>query len=232
MEQELYSTSLFSDANLRAYYRAENVNDATSNGYNLTNTNSVAFNAAKFNNGFDFGSSNTTKRLNTTSKLGIDSGAMSIVLWVKFSAEIASGIWALAEHSSNVTQARHEIYYQYNGGTIGLLTGRTRIGVVNDRVSVNGALGDGNFHHIAYVYDGSAFTPYVDGVAKTGASSSGNGNTNGTDGFAVGNTTVASLITGNGIFDDVAVFDRALTAAEVKMLYQGSPTGGYIFIQS
>lgn len=225
---ELSTLSLSNDLNLQSYWPGQNVNDATANARNLTNNGGVAFNPGNFNNAFDFGSSNTTKYLSTTSKLGIDSGAMSIVLWVKFTSEITSGIWALAEHSSNVTQARHEIYYQYNGGTIGLLIGRTRIGVINDRVSVNGALGDGLFHLIAYVYDGSAFVPYVDGVAKTGASSSLNGNTNGTDGFSLGATTIASLIIGNGLIDDAFVFNRALTAGEISQIYLNRQIGSML----
>lgn len=232
--QELFTTSLFNDANLQAYYRAENVNDATANARNLTNTNSVTFSAAKFNNGFDFGSSNTNKRLNTTSKLGIDGGAISVSLWVKFTAEITSSLWSLAAHSSNVTQTRTDIYYQFNGGGagIGLLVGRTRIGVANDRTTyTNLSLADGAFHNLIYSYDGTNYVVYVDGVNKNGGASTGNGNTNGTDGFAIGNDTTAALITDNGIFDDVAIFNRGLTGADASLIFNGQ-SGGTLTLNS
>lgn len=224
---ELYTTYLAKDANLQAYYRLEDVNDSTANARNLTNNNTVAFNAAKYNKGADVGSANTTKSLSTTNKLGIDGGAISVSLWVKFSTEITSSFWSFASHTSNTTQTRTDIMYQFNGGTVGILIGRTRIGVINDRVSINGSLADGLFHHIVYSYDGSNFIPYIDGVAKTGAASSGNGNTNGTEGFSIAEQTDGIQVLGNGIIDDVGVFNRALTAAEVAVLFNTS-----VYVQS
>lgn len=226
--KELFTTTLFQDPFLQAYYRAENINDATANARNLTNTSGVTFNPAMFNNGFDFGTGNTLKRLNTTNKCGIDGGAISISLWIKLASEIASGSWSLAGHNSNTTQTRTDFFYQFNGGGsgIGFLAGRTRIGVANDRTTyTNLALGNSIFHNIIYSYDGANYKLYVDGVDKGGGASSGSGNTNGTDGFAVGNDTTGNTIIDNGIIDDVAIFSRALTAVDVNLIFNG-PTGG------
>ena len=64
---ELYSTPLFTDSSLKAYYRLEDENDSK-NSFTLTNTGSVAFNAAKFSNGMDTGTTNGhNKYLRTSS---------------------------------------------------------------------------------------------------------------------------------------------------------------------
>ncbi len=221
MALELGSTHLISDANLQAYYKLEDVNDSTANARNLTNNGTTPFNAAKFNNGADFGSGNTTKFLTTTNKLGIDGGAISISFWIKIPTEITTSLWGLIAHNSNVTQTRTDIDYQYNGGTIGLLIGRTRLGVANDRTIYNGSLSDGTFHHIVYSYDGSNYKVYIDNVDKGGGASTGNGNINGTDGFTIGESTDGTIVTASAIIDDVGVFNRALTASDVSLLFLG-----------
>ena len=98
---QLLNTPLFSDANLVHYYKLENTSD--SKGSNtLTNVNSVAFNAAKFGNGADFGASNTTKELYSTVAPEIDGGAGTLIFWVKLQTEIASGAYCLG-HVGNDT---------------------------------------------------------------------------------------------------------------------------------
>src|SRR6478736_10076054 len=99
---ELASTSLINDANLIAYYKAENAND--SKGSNtLTNNNTVAFSAAKFNNGFDGGSANTNKSMSIANALSFSGGAYSITLWVKLNTEITASTYCFAELVDGVT---------------------------------------------------------------------------------------------------------------------------------
>lgn len=49
--------------NLRAFYKLEDVNDSSGNGFTLTNVGSVSFNPGKFSNAADFGTTGTTKGL-------------------------------------------------------------------------------------------------------------------------------------------------------------------------
>ncbi|GEM_PF-1254707 len=232
---ELYSTSFFNDANLRAYYRLEDVNDAK-NSYHLTNTNSVAFNAAKFNNGADFGSTDADKNLATSSNLGITSydSAITISLWVKLNTEIASGQCAFVEHilgeSSNYLG--YTIMYQYNGGTRRLGFYRERNGVVGYYDYYNITLGTSAWYHLVFTYDstvnGGTFLGYVNGVQQTShTSTAGNGTFDSNlitkfvlgaswNGYSTG-TSNNSL----AIIDDVAVFNRALTAQEISNIYNG-----------
>jgi len=62
------ATSLFQDANCKAYYNLEDLVDLKG-GFNLTNYNSVTFTSAKFNNGSNLGTSNSTKYLEIANNL-------------------------------------------------------------------------------------------------------------------------------------------------------------------
>jgi hypothetical protein len=85
---ELFTTSLFADASLVAYWRLENTSDSKGSR-TLTNNNTVAFNSAKFNNGADGGATNTNKYLSLAADtLGMTyTGAKSFSLWLKLTTE-------------------------------------------------------------------------------------------------------------------------------------------------
>lgn len=225
--QELFSTTLFSDANLQAYYRAENVNDATAHARNLTNNNSVAFNPAKFNNGFDFGSSNTNKRMATTDSIGIDGGAITMSGWVNITTAPSSGNSGLIMDQGNDTShVQNRVFYDNTAGTLSLYFRRTKYGVGNDDVNYVVTLSLGTWYHVAYVYDGATITAYVNGVSVgTPKASSGNGSSGAFIGFTTGigqgdyNTVILS-----GLTDDIAIFNRALTPSEISLIVNGSST--------
>jgi hypothetical protein len=102
-----------------------------------------------------------------------------------------------------------------------------QIGFREDRLVVwnfggNEVLGDDppapNWHHLAYTYDGTRHTLFVDGVqadTSTVASQAG----------AVTTTRLGAYTqTGEqfgGSIDDVRIYDRPLSAAEVRALTQG-----------
>src|ERR1035437_6003654 len=87
---ELFTSGLFNDASLVSYYRLESTADAKGSN-TLTNNNTVAFNAAKFNNGGDQGASNTNKYLSRADALGLNgSNPFSRSYWIKLQTEIAS----------------------------------------------------------------------------------------------------------------------------------------------
>ncbi|MHC4388342.1 MAG: LamG-like jellyroll fold domain-containing protein [Planctomycetota bacterium] len=82
---------------------------------------------------------------------------------------------------------------------------------------------NGSWHHAVVVYDRSdKITVYVDKVVKAASTSiSGLGDTDTTQVFTIGDRNdVGWHAYFNGEIDDVIVFDRCLTAEEVKHLYQ------------
>ena len=87
-------------------------------------------------------------------------------------------------------------------------------GIANtgDVVSAAG-LNDGQWHHLAGVYDGNEASLYIDGQlegTRTGV---------GPPPFELGPLRLGTVLKGQ--LDEVAIFDRALTAAEVADVYDG-----------
>ena len=76
---------------------------------------------------------------------------------------------------------------------------------------------DGNWHHIAFTKSGTTAKIYIDGnLTNTGTTGSGTSTTT--------VSTYIGLATGDGTntYDEVAYFQKELTAAEVASLYSGS----------
>jgi len=227
MATELQSLPLRSDPNLIAYYKLENTSEEI-NAITITNKGSVAFNAAQFNNGADFGSSNTTKSLTASNDLGVTGGAISISLWIKLSAEISSGTWVFASQGDAGNDVHYIIEYQYNGGTRRMAFHRFKGPSTFDTNTYNITLGTSNWYHIALTYDGSTVRGYINGSeVGSGASSSGNGTSGGVDSFSIGASWIPDALT-SGVIDDVSVFSDALTATEVLNLYTGIVGDGFL----
>lgn len=231
---ELFSMSYFSDANLQAYYRLEDVNDAK-NSYHLTNFNSTPFNAAKFNNGADGGTTNASLRLATSSTLGIsDIGtSISFSFWVKMNTEIGSGSQYMFEKTLGPTNPQvvgYYVRYEYNGGTRRLNFTRAKHGVADNACFISATLGTTNWTHIALTWDGSTVRGYIGGTEGCTVASSGSGATdsNLTNRFAIlsSDNGYAPGSWLSGIVDDMAVFNRQLTATEILDIYTGPAAAG------
>ncbi len=84
-------------------------------------------------------------------------------------------------------------------------------------------LNDGNWHHVATTWDGVVRRIYLDGTQAAIDAPGSNGAT--TANFRIGSTNNAEFF--SGTLDDVAIYNNALTAAEVQALANGaSPLGG------
>lgn len=81
--------------------------------------------------------------------------------------------------------------------------------------------GAGEWHHIAGVGDGANMYIYVDGtlVADRTYATTTYGNNN--NPFNIGGNITSGTEYFQGLIDEVVVYDRALSAAEIALLYQG-----------
>lgn len=82
----------------------------------------------------------------------------------------------------------------------------------------------GEWHHLGGTYDGSNICIYWDGVLKNTVAKTGNITTS-LDDFTIGMQADASLYPFNGQLDDIRVWNRALSAAEVMDYYLRSQQG-------
>ncbi|MHC4433463.1 MAG: LamG domain-containing protein, partial [Planctomycetota bacterium] len=85
---------------------------------------------------------------------------------------------------------------------------------------------DGNWHHVAGVFDNGRMTIYIDGQAEppvTGGSTFGSGNLR--PGVIGGNSDADGYSGGNPVqnLDDLRIYDRALTHDEIVLVMRGDP---------
>lgn len=226
--KELYSTYLASDANLQAYWRLESSGvDSGPNGYTLTGT-APTYTTGLFGNGGDFelSSSQYISIANASCPNLEISGSQTWSAWVK--PEGVTGLVTIMSKSTatdGTTQHRLSI----NGtGILFTLEGLT----TTPSITSDTPAAAGQWFHVVGVYD-SADTKikiFVNGVKKEATASGSAGDSNAP--FSIGSEFSGASDTANrffdGIIDDVAIFNRALTDSEVTTLYEGTTFPGYI----
>lgn len=218
---------------VQAYYRFNTgaLTTDSKGSYTLTNNNTVGEAASgKFGYSTDFGSTNTNKSLSKDSTYGITSwgASFSVSLWIKRYSELGSGEQPFfAKEIKATTGGINYISYEYNGGTRRLKFARYDE-TTSEAAYININLGT-DWNHVVYVYNGTNIIPYANGVAGTPVAS---------DGTSLGTSYQNDLHIGtdgggnywSGYIDDVSVFNRVLTAAEVLSIYK-SGAGALFFAQ-
>ncbi len=207
-----------------AYYKLENVNDSAEYGRTLTNNGTTPFNAAKFNNGADLGSgTNTTKYLSSSNRMNINGKTMSLSMWVLINTNPSSGLSDMLFDLGDATSHVHyRIFYNNSGGTFRMYFRRTRYGTNNEDVIFLNSINLSVYNHLVITYNGTVIEAFINGISLGTFASSGDGASSGTSGFTLGEGL--GDYAGNklkGIIDDVAIFSRPLTAAEVFDIYTG-----------
>jgi len=170
----------------RAVYHLNNVNDSTSNAYNLTNNGTAVFNAAKISDGVDFGTANTTKSLEVTNDLGITGGNITLSGWVKLNTEISTATYPLMIQGDSGTHVNYDIVYALRNGNQQLIFNRQRQLISNNQIFHIVTLGTANWNYVALTYDGTTMRAYLNGVQVGTLTTSGNGGGAAIDRFILG----------------------------------------------
>lgn len=206
--------------NLVAYYKLENTNDELAT-YNLTNTGSVAFSTpGKIDNAAQFTGSNS-KRLSTGSSMGLSTaGTFTFNFWV-YIASFGSDY--IMDFETTTTANRRFIIYQNSASSCEALFSYNAIG--------SGTLSTSTWYMFTMRYSGTGTNQcefFVDAVSKgtvtTGTSAGGSRNN-----FSLGNSMDSLGSEMNGAIDEVGVWSRALTNAEITELYNAGAGLAYPF---
>jgi len=88
---------------------------------------------------------------------------------------------------------------------------------------------DGQWHHLAGTYDGANARLFVDGVLNGSMATTGAISKNTAPVYISGNSEKASRLW-NGSIDDVRIYNRALTEAEVRLLADTTPGDGKLYV--
>jgi hypothetical protein len=223
---EIAQSNFLKDANLQGYWRLEaDGTDSGPNGYNLTVTNAPAFVSAVFGSGVDLentGGEDKYLSVADASCANLEiAGSQSWCAWVKLESytgneRILSKFGAGTEKNLWVTGTQ-----KFAFTLAGLTTNTTAIGTTNAAT--------GSWFFVVGVYDSanSLIKIYVNAVMETDETASGSAtDTNGV--FAIGRKGGTDSNYFDGIVDDVAIFNRALTAAEITYLYTNSIGGSFL----
>jgi hypothetical protein len=81
------------------------------------------------------------------------------------------------------------------------------------------SIDDMNWHHVVGIYDGSDISIWVDGVRENFSSPGSFTLSSNSKGFSIGGYCDGHTFFWNGLIDEVRVYNRALSADEVKRLY-------------
>ena len=207
---------------LVAYYPFNgNANDESGNGHNGI-VNGATLTADRFGNAnkaYSFDGTGTID-LTGTSSLNFLTGGFSLVAWAKFTAETAGngdkGI--VVKHYCGVANGYFLAEYE-NSFDFYVSPDPT--------LKTTEKYNDGKWHFVVGVYDGTTKYLYVDGVLKLSKSSiysnvnSENIRIGGAVNSAYGHCDASHFM---GAIDDVRIYNRALSASEIKQLYQGKGT--------
>lgn len=222
MAKELNNTYLVDDSNLQGYWRLESDGtDTSSNSYTLTGVNTPAHAAGLFGNGFDAESTTPTYYYiadASCANLKI-TGSFTLLAWVKPESLSASGT-VISKDPGSATGG-----YSLTVLSTGAVRVVYRDGTDTQLLDSNtGWVATGGWYFVAGVFDTTAntLTVYSNGQYKVET-----GNTTDpadtTENFAIGVRYTGTASPFDGIIDDAAVFDRALSVDELNSLYRGSP---------
>lgn len=211
---ELFNHYLKNDANLQGYWRMENDwNDSSVNAYHLTPTNSPTFTAGKFNLAGNFASvSSQYASIADVSCPNLEiSGNQTLALWFK-----PTTIALMNLIGKNGATNQHQLYMDADGKINSNFSGLSVAGNTHPLILVAA-----QWYFIVFTYDGTNTKIYVDNVVNSVAAT---GTTNDTNSpFYFGRDNSGTYL--NGVIDDVAVWNRALSANEVKSIYNNYQRG-------
>lgn len=197
--------------------------DATGNGNTAVST-SVTYSAGKINNGANYnGSAFHTVTDNSTIE---PVNAISIAAWVKISSLSSYQMLLAKGESAGDTQsyeirtfaATSQIEVQMRAGGGAYIQYRTTT-----------AIGTGSWVHVVATRNGTTNKIYINGVSDTLAANTTNA---GNIDYSTGNLWLGQRNGGlrfNGSLDEIGLWNRELSAAEVAELYNGGTGIQYPF---
>jgi len=212
---ELKETPLYNDSSLIGLWRLEGNNTDSKGGLACTDYN-ISYSAAKFGQGAVFNGSSS--RIDIANSTNYDVTKLTMSAWVYSTNFVHNGF--IFEKGSVNTQ--YSMFFE--GANFVFRTMPSAGGAFVDLRPISASLGitNNNWHHVVCTYDGGIKRVYVNGQLRVSAVYTA-GLMTGQSGErigAYGGATPSYWF--NGSIDDVAVFNRALSAKEILGLYEGT----------
>jgi hypothetical protein len=213
-------------AGLTSFYPFDgNANDQQG-ANNPSATNAISFVPGKTGQGVTFGTGGYVDIPDSTS---LDTPQVSVVGWAKPAGpgpnEDSSGSSILDKSINTNSGSQDSVVLHWRASD-----GRFLFAVTGAIVLSADTFPAGQFYHVAGTYDGATVKLYVNGVLEGQQAMASGIQYDHTMPWTVGANPPAFRANGfprtwNGVIDDVAIFNRALSASEVQSLFTGSGAG-------
>ena len=212
---------------LISWWRGESNADDAKSLYNGTASANVTYAAAKVGSGFVFdGTSSVDMGVVTGTQLDAAASDFTVEFWLKTSSDTSAGLGEFVVGDGGAGQAPgYRVIYNPSNNPMHQL--RFRVADTTSATLLEtGAVNDGNWHHFAFVRSTTSLIAYEDGAQISGSP------------VTTAVTSIASLsryelgaradlndsfFTGD--LDEVSVYNRALTAAEVSSIFAAGSDG-------
>lgn len=182
-------------------------------------TSLAADRKSQTNSSYDFTGGGTAQGISIPSNAAYNSGTITVSAWVwTDSTDVTRS--AVARYNNTTPTSGNWILG--NGGAASEFRWVVRLGTTNVLVSSPTNFSTGAWHHLVGVYDGTNAILYVDGQQTGSVGSAGSLASNSTTvsiGTRPNNSSTAVLW--DGKVDDVRIYNRPLSQAEITMLYEG-----------
>lgn len=210
---------------------------ADSKGPNtLTNNNSTVFVAAKINNGADFESTNLNYfDISDAAQTGLDpTDEMSVSFWIK--PETTAGVgtsWSLV-NKGTVVNRQYAINIEDFGAGVNRLAWTSWNNDTNDRGTYTFTQGftAATWYHVVMTrsVSGAVVHAYINGVEISSTSTTAIQTiADGAGGFQVGSQFQQLVNLYDGVMDELGIWARVLSQAEVTQLYNSGNAIGCNF---
>jgi len=222
---ELYSTPLFTDANLEYYVRLENnLTDSGPNSISASGTD-VTYNTGEFGNAVVSNGSSTTIDLASDANLDFGTGSWTVAFWV-YPTNRAAGAQDWLGRAGG--SGGYHITRINTNGSILVQIYQDGSNFFNYTSSGTPISSDSNWFHITVVFDrpNSISRLYVNGSENTTGAVTGNPTLDAATFFTICDHQFSGVYCA-GRIDDVAFYSRVLTPTEITNLANGTwPTSG------
>ena len=197
------------------------------NAYDVIGTNNgtlvgdVSYVAGEVGQAFSFNGSNSYVSIQDSPSLDAFTSRITIELWMKSGDLTANSDWKGLVTKGNSswrlmgTSGAKTVYLGLDGVSNGYMGGTRNVK-------------DGQWHHVAGVYDGTNMFLYVDGTLDASQPATGLISQN-TYPVCLGELTEGPSglqpYLFNGLIDEVSIYNRALTASEIQAIYAAGSGG-------
>jgi hypothetical protein len=194
-----------------------NANDSigTNNG---TLVSGAGYAAGEVGQAFSLNGAGACVSISDSPSLDVFANGITIELWLKVNQVTANSSWMWIVAKGN-TSWRLE-------GTEGAKSVTFSTTGVSANVDMTGSrnVNDGQWHHVAAVYDGTNKYIYVDGTLDVSAPATGLIAQNNQP-VDLGQNSATTGNTFNGLLDEVSIYNRALSASEIQAIYVAGSGG-------